>query len=116
MSSTAPRMKQPALLTSTSIPLKKLSASAIVDLIDSVGAVTSRGIHFPRPFGAEVMLSTRSGVRDGFRDVAMTLWPFARARRARERPKPEEQPVISQVEGVEGMYLDAISFEQELDN
>jgi hypothetical protein len=37
------------------------------------------------------------------REVAMTLWPPARAARVSERPKPEEQPVMSQVSFLEAM-------------
>ena len=35
----------------------------------------------------------------GMREVAITRWPCAWALRVRERPKPEEQPVMSQVRG-----------------
>lgn len=38
-------------------------------------------------------------MREGCRDVAITVWPLERAVRASERPRPEEQPVISQVRG-----------------
>lgn len=40
---------------------------------------------------------TASGVLDGLREVARTRCPALRAVRARCRPKPEEQPVISQI-------------------
>ena len=39
---------------------------------------------------------TSPGVFGGFLDVAMTLWPCFKAYCARERPKPEEQPEMSQ--------------------
>lgn len=38
---------------------------------------------------------TKSDVLEGARDVAITLWPFRKARRARLRPKPDEQPVMN---------------------
>ena len=38
---------------------------------------------------------TSSGVLEGVRDVAITLCPAWRARRARPRPKPLEQPVMN---------------------
>lgn len=59
-----------------------------------VGAHTSRASHFPPRFSISV---TRCGVEDGEREVAITWWEFARACLARARPKPEEQPVISQI-------------------
>lgn len=42
-------------------------------------------------------------MREGCRDVASTVWPFDWAARASERPRPEEQPVISQVRGRLGL-------------
>lgn len=50
-----------------------------------------------------VISDTRSGVREGCRDVASTVWPFDWAARASERPRPEEHPVISQVSGRSGL-------------
>ena len=66
--------------------------------MDSWDAVTSMASHLP--FGLEVTAETVSGVLDGLREVAITLWPARRATWAISKPKPEEQPVISQV-GVE---------------
>lgn len=42
-------------------------------------------------------------MREGCRDVAIIVWPFDWAVRASERPRPEEQPVISQVRGRFGL-------------
>ena len=52
-----------------------------------------------RPCGEEVISETRRGVREGLREVAITLWECERRRRARVRPRPEEVPVMSQVRG-----------------
>jgi hypothetical protein len=37
-----------------------------------------------------------------FCEVAITLWPFIRAVKERDVPKPEEQPVMSQTSSLEG--------------
>lgn len=57
------------------------------------------------PVDDEVSSVTRSGVREGSREVAMRVCPAGEActARARARPRPEEQPVISQVRGLEGV-------------
>lgn len=47
---------------------------------------------------------------EGLRDEAMALCPCARTMRVRARPKPEEQPVMSQVSwrlGVLGLDIGA---------
>lgn len=59
-------------------------------------SLTSKASHLPPFFSIS---ATRSGVRDGLREVAIRLCPLARTMRARARPKPEEQPVMSQVRG-----------------
>lgn len=41
-------------------------------------------------------------MREGVREVAITLWPALRAMNVRASPKPEEQPVMSQMRGVGG--------------
>ena len=43
---------------------------------------------------------TSSGFFEGLREVAITLWPFLRARRESAVPKPDEQPVMSQTRGL----------------
>lgn len=40
--------------------------------------------------------------------MAITLWPFLRAMRERAVPKPEEQPVISQMRGL--VFEDILGF------
>jgi len=62
------------------------------------GAVTSSESHTPPSF---LTSETRSGVLDGLREVAITLWPARRACKARVAPKPEEQPVMNQT-GADG--------------
>jgi len=42
-------------------------------------------------------------VREGLREVAITVCPCDWTVRVRERPKPEEQPVMSHVSGRLGM-------------
>ena len=42
-------------------------------------------------------------MRDGLRDVAIRVCPLDWTRRARLRPKPEEQPVMSHVSGLLGV-------------
>lgn len=66
----------------------------------AVGLSTSSVCHSP-PFW--VISDTRSGVREGCRDVAITVWPFDWTARASERPRPEEHPVISQLKGRLGL-------------
>lgn len=60
------------------------------------GAATSRGSQIPPSASTSV---TRSGVCEGVRDVAITLCPALRAMKARDSPKPEEQPVMSHTRG-----------------
>lgn len=78
------------------------------------GSSTSRGSHLVLGLLGEheeeeeaVVRSseTRSGVRDGSREVASRVWPTGEATtaRARARPRPEEQPVMSQTRGLEGV-------------
>lgn len=66
-----------------------------------VGESTSSGSHWPGgAVGCAVVISaTSAGVRAGVREVAMTVCPAAWAWRAMARPRPEEQPVMSQVRG-----------------
>ena len=42
-------------------------------------------------------------MRDGWRDVAITVWWWDWIARVRVRPMPEEQPVMSHVSGLWGM-------------
>lgn len=63
------------------------------------GASRSSASHFPGEVGWLVISATNSGVRKGVRELAMTVCPAAWACRAMARPRPEEQPVMSQVRG-----------------
>jgi len=92
--STAPSIEYPALFTSTSILPTRLTASCITS--PAFGEFTSRASHFPP---SEVTWEYE-GAEAGLRAVAMTVWPALRAWRAREAPRPVEQPVMSQVWGV----------------
>lgn len=74
----------------------------------AVGWSTSRGSHLfllGDEEEEEVSSETRLGVREGSREVAIRVCPAEEActARARARPRPEEQPVISQVSGLEGV-------------
>ena len=55
---------------------------------------------------------TSAGLLEGFREVAMTLWPALRAMCASEVPKPEEHPVMSQTRGLFGEGI-LIGFESD---
>ena len=68
----------------------------------SLGSVTSSWSHFPPLW---TISATRVGVRDGWRDVAITVWCglWDWMQRVRARPMPEEQPVMSHVRGLWGM-------------
>ena len=79
----------------TSIVPKTDLASSMVELIVVASAATSSVSHLP--LGVDSISLTYSGVRDGLREVAMTLWPCAKIVLVRVRPKPEELPVTSQV-------------------
>ncbi len=90
MSSTAPSKEKPALLTTTSIlpwMLKALSSTFGRSVLQ-----TSSFSQLP-PLDSNSL--TSSGVFEGLRDVAITLCPAFRARRARPAPKPLEQPVMN---------------------
>lgn len=63
--------------------------------------------HFPP---RDSTFETEEGVLDGFREVATTLWPSLRARRASSKPKPEEQPVMNQTGGSETISVDFAIF------
>lgn len=64
----------------------------------------SSGSHIP-PSSSTFL--TSCGEEEGLREVAITLCPALRTRRARDLPKPAEQPVMSQTSGGEGV-VDAI--------
>ncbi len=65
-----------------------------------LGSSTSSLSHFPPLLSTS---ATRSGVREGLREVAITVCPCDWTARARVRPKPEEQPVMSHVSGLLGI-------------
>lgn len=68
------------------------------------GDETSRVSQRPPEDVIEVM-------REGWgacREVAIRVWPFARTRRERESPKPEVQPVISQVSFLGWVVIDMV--------
>jgi hypothetical protein len=73
---------------------------ALARVVERSGDVTSRGSQWP---WRDSMAETRWGVRRGLRDVAITRCPAERACLARERPRPEEQPVMSQTGGWGGI-------------
>lgn len=71
------------------------------------GDVMSRVSQWPP---RDSISETSSGVLGGLRDVAITCWLFFRACSARERPRPEEQPVINQTFGVREVDVDMLNF------
>ena len=68
-------------------------------LYSLVGPLISSGNQVPP---SSSICFTKSGSLEGFREVAMILWPFLRAVKERDVPKPEEQPVMSQTRGLQG--------------
>jgi len=96
MVSKAPSKAYPALLTKISIFPHTAVALSTAATISDWGLVISNACQTPPSFSTS---ETRSGVLEGLRDVAITLWPARRAMRVRLRPKPEEQPVMSHTGG-----------------
>jgi hypothetical protein len=96
--STVPWMDPPALFTSMSMGVPLCSSSSMRVWQD--WSVTSSGSHLPP---LPTTSATRSGVLDGLRDVAITVSPWDWISRTRCSPRPDEQPVISQVRGRDGV-------------
>ena len=80
---------------------------ALSSTFGSCGLQTSSCSQLP-PFDSTSL--TSSGVLEGLRDVAMTLCPEFRARRARPAPKPLEQPVINHTDITGGEDENEIEF------
>ncbi len=97
--SAGPWTDHPALLTSTSMATQSsrhssCSTSSAARVGESTSSARKR-----LPLEAwDSTSATRAGGRaEGLRAVAMTVCEWARARRVRARPKPEEQPVMRKV-------------------
>src|SRR4051812_7673559 len=89
-SSKKPARKLPALLSSTSMRPKRSSAAAAASWA-LCGSVTSRTVTSRFSWSP-----TAARTVSGLRPVATTLWPAARAARAKSTPMPRPAPVMSQ--------------------
>jgi hypothetical protein len=106
IASKTPPSAYPALFTNTSTGPYFSIQSATTD--STCGPATSSVIHTPPRFSIS---ATRLGVLEGFREEAMHFWPEAKTARARERPRPEEVPVMSQSMVREGYYEGILELE-----